>query len=171
MKKLLLSTLVGLFALSLAALAEAAPRAEVFGGYQYTRVGGVINANGWNASLTGSVNRWFGVTADFSGAYKSAGTVKANALTYTFGPTFSMRGERVSPFVHALFGGFHVSAGFVGANVSSSGFAAALGGGVDVKATSRITVRAVQVDWILWRTQGLTEEKNARISTGLVFRF
>ncbi len=171
MRKAIFTAFLGLLLLTLAAVATAEPRGEIFGGYQYTRVGGMVNANGWNAAVTGRVNRWFGLTADFSGAYKSAGPVKASALTYTFGPSFSMRGERVSPFVHALFGGFRVSAGFMGANVSSNGFAALMGGGVDVKATPHVTVRAIQADWILWRTQGLTEEKNARISTGLVFRF
>lgn len=49
------------------------PRAEAFGGYQFTRVGAVpgINAHGWNAAVTGYVNRWFGVTGDFSGAYRN----------------------------------------------------------------------------------------------------
>lgn len=46
-------------------VAQAAPRAEIFGGYQYTHFDGGPNANGWNASLTGNVNSWFGITADF----------------------------------------------------------------------------------------------------------
>ena len=171
MHRSILSILLSVFALALPKALEAAPRAELFVGYQYSRIGGVVNANGWNASLTGNVNRWLGITADFSGAYKSSGGLGANALTYAFGPTFSMRGERVSPFVHALFGGFRASAGFAGASASTNGFTAIAGGGVDAKATSRITVRAIQVDWILWRTQGLTEEKNVRICTGIVFRF
>jgi len=44
-------------------------------------------------------------------------------------------------------------------------------GGVDVAASARVSVRVVQADWIMWHTQGLTEKKNARISTGLVVRF
>jgi hypothetical protein len=171
MQKVLFFIWVGITIFALSAAAQDTPKAEVFGGYQYTQVGGVVNANGWNAAVTGNVNRWFGVTADFSGAYKSVGTVNANALTYTFGPVFSMRNKRVTPFAHALFGGFHVSAGFLGANASTNGFAAIVGGGVDVKVTSHVAVRAIQADWILWRTLGLTEEKNGRISAGLVFRF
>jgi hypothetical protein len=56
-------------------------KGELFGGYQYTRIGGSggTNANGWNAALTGNVNRWFGVTGDFSGAYKSIGGDSAKA--------------------------------------------------------------------------------------------
>ncbi len=171
MHKSLTSVLLGLLFLALPQAVTAGPRGELFGGYQYTRVGGVVGANGWNAAFTGSVNRWFGLTADISAAYASAGVVRANAFTYTFGPTFSKRGERFTPFVHALFGGFRVSSGFFGASISSNGFAGMMGGGLDLRATSRITIRAIQADWILWKTQGLTEGKNARIVTGLVFRF
>jgi hypothetical protein len=61
---------------SLIAVAQEAPKAELFGGYQYTRLnpngaGTGFNFNGWNASLTGNANRWLGVTGDFSGIYKS----------------------------------------------------------------------------------------------------
>ncbi len=153
------------------AAAQDHPKAEVFGGYQYTHIGGEVNANGWNGAVTGNVNRWFGVTADLSGAYKSIGGVQAKAYTYTFGPTFSARGGRVTPFAHVLFGGFHASAGFQGLSQSTNGFAMIVGGGVDVKVTPHVAIRLIQPDWIMWRTQGLTEKKNARVSTGIVFRF
>ena len=75
------------------------PRVKVFGGYQYTRIGVVpgINTNGWNTAVGADLNRWLGVKADFSGAYKSAGGISAKAHTYTFGPVLSHRGERVTP--------------------------------------------------------------------------
>ena len=79
---------------SLAAFAqenEAAPKAEFFGGYQYTRFDGGVNANGWDTTLTGNLNRWFGVAADFSGAYKTQNGVSFNNYTYTFGPQVSWR--------------------------------------------------------------------------------
>ena len=61
------------------ALAQDAPRAEVFGGFQYFRANtgtdvenlDHFNLNGWDASLSGYFNRYIGVTADFSGAYGS----------------------------------------------------------------------------------------------------
>jgi hypothetical protein len=158
--------------LTVAAAAQERQKAEVFGGYQYTRIGGVLGANGWNAAITGNLNRWFGVTADLSGAYKGvAGVVGANAYTYTFGPTVSARGERVTPFAHVLLGGFHASAGFQGLSASTSGFAMMVGGGVDVKLTEHLSARLVQPDWVLWHAEGHTEKKNVRISTGIVFRF
>jgi hypothetical protein len=160
---------------SLTAVAQDAPKAELFGGYQYTRLnpngaGTGFNFNGWNASLTGNANKWFGVTGDFSGIYKSISGVSVKAYTYTFGPTFAVRkSEAVTPFVHALFGGFHASANFAGA--STDGFAMMIGGGVDAKLSQHLALRAVQFDWVMLRDSGVTENKNVRVSTGLVFRF
>src|SRR5947208_5821196 len=75
-----LMLLLGLF--SLAAVAqENYSKAEVFGGYQYTRFDGGVNANGFNGAITGNLNHWFGVAADFSGAYKNVSGV--DTKTYT----------------------------------------------------------------------------------------
>ncbi|HTT61485.1 MAG TPA: outer membrane beta-barrel protein [Bryobacteraceae bacterium] len=168
-----LVALLCMSALSAAAASQEYPRAELFGGYQFTRIGGAggVNANGWNAAITGNVNRWFGLTADFSGAYKGIGQVNAKAHTYTFGPTFALRRGRVTAFAHVLFGGFHASAGFGGLSTSTNGFTMMAGGGVDASLTPHVSVRVFQTDWLLWRTMGVTERKNARVSTGLVFCF
>lgn len=163
--------LFGMF--SLAAVAqESAPKAEIFGGYQYTRFDGGLNANGWDTTLTGNLNHWFGAAADFSGAYKSQNGVSFNNYTYTFGPVVSLRrNENFTPFVHFLAGGFHGSASSSGLSASDSGFAMMFGGGVDVKATPRLAVRAVQFDWLSLRANGSSDNNNMRVSTGLVFRY
>ncbi len=152
---------------------EEAVKGELFGGYQYTRIGGSggTNANGWNAAMTGNINRWFGVTGDFSGAYKSIGGVNGRAYTYTFGPTFSSRQKSIKPFAHVLVGGFHASAGFQGLSDSVNGFALVAGGGLDVKAAEHIAIRVIQGDWIMWHAKGATDKSNGRISVGVVFRF
>ena len=139
MRKLIgFALLFGTF--SLVALAqESAPKAEFFGGYQYTRLDGGLNANGWDTAVTGNLNRWLGVSADFSGAYKSQNGVSFNNYTYTFGPVVSMRrSESFTPFAHFLAGGFHSSASAGGLTGSDGGFAMMLGGGVDVKVTQRV---------------------------------
>jgi Outer membrane protein beta-barrel domain len=158
---------------SLAALAqESAPKAEFFGGYQYTRFDGGLNANGWDTTVTGNLNNWLGVAADFSGAYKSQNGVSFNNYTYTFGPVVSMRhSESFTPFAHFLAGGFHSSAAAGGLTGSDGGFAMMLGGGVDVKVTQRLAVRGVQFDWLSLHANGGSSNNNARISTGLVFRY
>src|SRR5207253_4476011 len=85
--------LLGLF--SLAAVAqENYSKAEVFGGYQYTRFDGGVNANGFNGAITGNLNHWFGVAADFSGAYKNVSGVDTKTYTYTFGPQVAMRDRK-----------------------------------------------------------------------------
>src|SRR5512140_3062816 len=106
MNKHLLTFLLCVIALGAPLSAQDFPRVKVFGGYQYTRIGGLTGTNGWNAAVTADLNRWVGITADFSGAYKSVEDVGAKAQTYTVGPVFSRRGERFTPYVHALFGGF-----------------------------------------------------------------
>ena len=164
--------LLGMCSVVAFAQESAAPKAEFFGGYQYTRFDGGLNANGWNMALTGNLNRWFGITSDFSGAYKSQNGVSFNNYTYTFGPVVSLRhSETFTPFAHFLAGGVHSSAAFGGASASGNGFAMMFGGGVDVKATQHVGVRAIQFDWLSLRSNGASDNNNMRISTGLLFRY
>jgi hypothetical protein len=153
---------------SLAVVAQEYPKAEVFGGYQYTRTSGT-GLNGWNAAVNGNLNHWFGVTGDFSGQYKSLSGVDLRNYTYTFGPTLSARQIRTfTPFVHGLFGGFHQSlTGFSGV----SGFTMAFGGGVDAAVGHRWGVRLGQFDWLSFRANGVTTNDNFRYSAGLVLKF
>jgi len=109
------------------AKAQDFPKAEVFGGYSYLRADGA-NLNGWNASVSGNLNSWFGLVADFSGHYDSASTrseftfpgfpgippfpgsstiVRSETSAHTFlaGPRFSYRKiEQITPFAHVLLG-------------------------------------------------------------------
>jgi hypothetical protein len=75
-------------------MAQDFPKAEIFGGYQLTLDSTTLN--GWNGTLTGNFNHWFGVTGDFSGAYKSEGGEDFRNDTYTFGPTIAARNNRPS---------------------------------------------------------------------------
>jgi hypothetical protein len=100
---------------------------ELFGGAQFEHLESSYNAVGWNASLTGNFKHVLGITADFSGVYKSRRT-DSSAYTYTVGPVLTARLPVVQPFVHALFGGATASA--QGANENS--FAMLVGGGVDL---------------------------------------
>jgi opacity protein-like surface antigen len=162
------------------ALAQDAPKAEVFAGYSYLRVNpgsGIngINLNGWNASLAGNFNNWFGVVGDFSGHYGTPAisgiSVNTKVHTYLFGPRISYRkNDRVTPFAHALFGGTHVRGSSFGVGISENGFAMALGGGVDARINDHFAFRVVQADYLMTRITG-SNQHNFRFSTGLVFRF
>ena len=183
-KVVLLTALLGLF--SLLAVAQETPKAEVFGGYQFTHIGSSgasENLNGWNASVTGNFNKHLGVAGDFSGSYKTISGVSGRLYTYTFGPVVSLNhGGTFNPFVHALFGGAHLSgsASFQGvsAGASTNGFTMMMGGGVDAKIAPRIAVRLFQADWVYYHFGDLQAaagtsnfSKNVRVSTGIVFRF
>ena len=172
-KSVFLIVLLGLFPVLV--MAQGTPRAEVFGGYQFTHFGSSgasENFNGWNASVTGNVNKDFGVAADFSGAYKTISGVSVKAYTYTFGPVVNLNHEGTfNPFVHALFGGAHLSASLSGSSGSTNGFTMLAGGGADAKVAPHFAVRLIQVDWEYFHFQGTGFSKNVRISTGLVARF
>ena len=163
--------IVVLLALGSAVMAE--PKAELFGGYQYTRVNpgsGISgeNFNGWNAALTGFVNNRLGITGDFSGAYKTISGESIKFHTFMGGPTLApAHGQKFSPFVHALFGVVHGSTvGF-----SENSFGMALGGGVDVgTGRGHLAIRLVQADYLMSRFNSSTQN-NARISAGVVIRF
>lgn len=192
-----------LFVCSLSAKAQDFPKAEVFGGYSFFRAGGGDNLNGWNASVAGNVNSWFGLVADFSGHYDSASsrsqldfpglpgfpplpgsaiTIQRKTSVHTFlaGPRFSYRkNERITPFAHLLLGvsrrhsESETDFGGLGRTFFSSndtGFAGALGGGLDVTLSKNIALRVVQADYMLTRSFGFNRS-NGRVSIGLVFRF
>jgi hypothetical protein len=167
MRKLLTVTVLALL-VSLSATAQDFPKAEISGGYQLTRLDGTT-LNGWNAALTGNLNHWFGVTGDFSGAYKSESGVDFRNYTYTFGPTIAARGnETFTPFAHALFGGSHASVGFKGLSASDNAFTMIFGGGVDAKFAPHLAFRVAQFDWMSFHANGGSSNNNSRYSAGIV---
>ena len=170
-----------LYALALALLifrtaaAQEAPKAEVFGGYAYAGEG----THGWNASVAGNVNSWFGLVGDFTGQHTRLEEVgvseRIKTHSFLFGPQFSARsGKRVTPFVRVLFGASNVRTRATESgqsfSFSDTSFAAAFGGGLDVRLSDRVAVRAVQLDYVRTRFFGETQNRG-RLSAGLVFRF
>ena len=169
-----------------AAAQEGAPKAEVFGGYSLVRSGGA-NLHGWNASVAGNLNDWFGVVGDFSGNYNSqslsllgvSSSASTSIYAYTFGPQVSYRNNGTFvPFARALFGGARMGVsstttvpGFptVTLNQSLNAFASNLGGGVDWVASPKLAIRLIQADVMLVRSSGSTSS-DPRLSFGVVFR-
>jgi opacity protein-like surface antigen len=176
MRKVIAVSIV-LMAFTMAAMAQDSPKAEVFGGYSYvhTSEAGVgFNFNGGTGSLSVNPNKTLGLVADFGGYHTSKFGVGANLFTYLFGPKLAFRSnEKVTPFVHVLFGGAHLSAGGFGLSGSDNAFAVAFGGGVDAKVNKNIAIRVAQVEYLLTKfTDGVDDrQNNVRISTGIVFRF
>jgi opacity protein-like surface antigen len=158
-----------------------APRAEIFGGYQYfhanSGVSGLsgFNLNGWNASASGFFSRNVGVTADFSGSYGTPNVlglgVKTNFYTFLFGPTVRVpNSSRLTPFTHVLFGGGRISGSAFGVSASSTDFTWAAGGGVDVNLSRNFAIRLGQADFLQTRVAG-SSQNNFRYSTGIVLKF
>jgi hypothetical protein len=165
MKRTLL-LLVGFLVFAGTVHGQDTPSAEVSVGYSYFRAGGHggINMHGGSVSAAGNVNSWFGIAGDY-GVYHSQPSLSGglNIHTFTVGPRFSVRSEsRVTPFGQVLVGGFH--------GLGTNGFAMSAGGGLDVKVSQHVAIRAFQVEYMLLHAQG--DSLNcARVSAGIVFRF
>ncbi|PYT48617.1 MAG: hypothetical protein DMG43_16800 [Acidobacteria bacterium] len=170
MRSLLILGVVILF-IAAPAMAQEAPKAEVFGGYQYLRLNpGGSNCQGGGGSIAGNLNDWFGVVGDF-GACKVTGLpsgVSAHAINYLFGPKVAYRSYgSLTPFAQVLFGGQHF--GGSGGGTANS-FAMTLGGGADYKFTEHVAIRLIQVEYMYTHFAG-TRQNNARIEAGVVYRW
>lgn len=163
---------LGLFAASaMAAESGNYPKAEFFGGYQYSHLDGGFNASGFSFAGTGNFNENFGITADFGSSFTSQSGVSYHNYTYTFGPQLSLRANKgYTPFVHALIGGDHATASFAGVTGSGNGMALLAGGGVDININQYMAFRG-SADWMMLHSNGTTSSKNFRMPIGIVFKF
>ena len=171
-KFMVLACVLGLFAgLAMAAESESYPKTEFFGGYQYSRLEGGVNANGFAFALNGNFNNYFGITADFGSGFTTQGGVSIHNYSYTFGPQLSLRANKAyTPFVHVLIGGDHASASFAGVTATGNGYAMLGGGGVDFNFSQHMAFRG-GADWLMLHNNGVTSSKNLRMVTGIVFKY
>jgi hypothetical protein len=138
-------------------------KGELFGGYSFERIapgcgsdyrcGGTAdpstNLNGWTASLTGYFYKSLGVSAQFTGNYNGTAALSYSPVhryTYQFGPAYAFRVRSARIFAHALFGGV-TQGSSVDQTLSYNAFLSSVGGGLDFKASSRISIRPVQLDY------------------------
>jgi outer membrane protein OmpA-like peptidoglycan-associated protein len=167
------------------------PAVDLFAGYSYIRfrtdagVKEAFSLHGFTGALAGNVNRWFSLVGDF-GVYRIHDlppSVTGSAYTYLFGPQFSRRGERWTPFFHALFGAARLAdiqastiptgSAFFNRSFSQNSFATALGGGLDANLNKHIGIRIFQVEYLITKfTDGRdNKQNNFRASAGLVLHF
>jgi len=142
--------------------AEDGPKTQFFGGLSVLSGKAVdrVQAVGWQAGVTGNVNSTLGIVGDFAGQYKDG-----HFYEYLGGPRFHVRREKTTLFAHALLGG--VTAGSISSSVS--GFAMGYGGGVDMVANDKMSVRLVQFDWIPTHIGGVWDKNTLRFGFGVVF--
>ena len=172
-----------------------AQRIELFGGYSYVRppvtfvqtasacpVLGCptfsntqnLNLNGWEISGAYKILGPLALAADFSNTSGSFQRADTRLKTYLFGPQLRFPGP-ISPFAHFLIGGAHESIGTgVGPLITSgptqNAFATTLGGGIDLKVLPLISLRPIQIDYLLTHFNSKTQNQ-PRISAGIVLRF
>jgi len=146
------------------AQSEEPPKAEVFFGYQWMNPGGNVpdsnsppNAvkapslsKGFTTSLGYNFTRYLALEADYGGSSDSS-NVSVNS--FTAGPKLTYRGEGVDFFAHTLLGAerFHVTTA-----PTSTGVAAILGGGMDLKLWKHFAIRLFEADF-QWSEQGFNE--------------
>jgi hypothetical protein len=162
------------------------PKVEVFGGYSYANLdlfapfGQRNNAHGWGANVALNFGKRFGLAADFAGHYWEDpppldGTFSMHE--FLLGPRVAFRAERVTGFVHALFGVAHIwesETNFIRffPSRSDTGFAMGFGGGLDIHLNRRVSIRIFQADYLPVDSPLIGEWRhNVRVQTGLVWRF
>ena len=171
-------------------------KVEGFAGYSFESGDGL---NGFNVSGVYNVTRYIGIKGDFSAAFKGervgySNTVPAFDVSFRLNRSlYNVLGGiqikdnankgRFKPFAHALFGvGVNRSRSsdfqcsptancptFVGGSGSSTGFASALGGGVDIRLNNRIQIRVIQLDYNPVTGVFGTTTHNVRFGAGIVF--
>jgi outer membrane protein OmpA-like peptidoglycan-associated protein/opacity protein-like surface antigen len=181
------------------------PKVEWFMGYSYLRAMPTLAAgnrlewlNGGSTSIAFNFNRYLGVVGDFGGFNETRllveggnppsvlGTYHAvddgTVFTYLAGPRLSFRShERFTPFAQALFGGIRASEERLCPTCApilpvENSFAMTAGGGLDIKVSHRLAIRAIQAEYLMTRFENLTTAATAtqndmRLSSGLVLRF
>ncbi len=174
---------------------EEFPGGELFLGYSYVRFntntallpgGATVSEHfdmipGGVASITGNINRWFGLTADFAGyGLHDVGNVDGKLYTYLFGPRFALRRGKWVVFADALGGGSRVTSKLKGLpdtvffnhSFHRNSAAAAAGGGVDWGGR-HVAIRLGEVEYLLTTfSDNHNDRQNSwRASGGIVFRF
>ncbi|HJR06104.1 MAG TPA: outer membrane beta-barrel protein [Pyrinomonadaceae bacterium] len=164
---------------------------------------GFASERGFHASVTGNFNRHVGLKADFSfhadtdrgsaSFVTTCGTPPCPLVTQDFefktrlfnflvGPEVKARNRtRITPFAHALFGVAHGRGALkttgtalnLDVRETDTGFAMAFGGGLDIRATRRFSLRAL-LDYnpvfITHTDTGARDRRDQiRISLGILF--
>ncbi|HEV2884322.1 MAG TPA: outer membrane beta-barrel protein [Pyrinomonadaceae bacterium] len=120
--------------------------------------------HGVTGEVVANVHRNVGLVTNFSATFAntefvdrfSGRTFDARLSRYTllFGPRYNFRNSSAAiPYVHALFGLARYKADFKDddftcPDTNETAFAMALGAGLDIKASDRIDIRPIQVDYL-----------------------
>ena len=114
-------------------------------------------------------------------------TAQGNMFTYLVGPVVRIPIPKVKPFAEVLFGGSNTdgytnlanqidaNGGTISRSPTQHPFTMAVGGGIDISVSRRISLRPAEVDYVLTRyTNPLTStnnQSNFRYVGGIVLKF
>jgi peptidoglycan-associated lipoprotein len=141
---------------------------------------GCFSMNGGSASFAYPFAHSFSLVAEAGAEANSNVTSSGLDLTlsdYLAGPRYSLRkSSRITPFAQLLVGAAHASGALSPAQFglgSSTAFAMATGGGLDLNLTRRFAWRVFQTDYLLTLLPNRTNDhqNNFRFSTGVVYHF
>jgi hypothetical protein len=155
---------------------------HLFAGYSFTSMdtnglNSRQNANGWEASVATRLLGPWALEADGAGYYKtiSAGGTPLHLNDYSImaGPRFNFP---KGAFAHALIGMDRLQGNLDGfGSASQNGFAAAFGGGIQLRVTRIVSFRT-SADYVMTRHNifdggNNVTQNNFRVSVGPVFTF
>jgi outer membrane protein OmpA-like peptidoglycan-associated protein len=153
-------------------------RVDVFAGYSYLSPNGAINGNkgitkGFTVATSYWLNKYIGGVVETGSHFGDINTFN----TLTFGPTFRIPLEGITPFGLATFG---INRESPSGLQSRTGFGFTGGGGFDLHVIKRVDIRLIEAEYEYSHHNfpnpagGLTLRDNpgaAKISGGLVFHF
>lgn len=166
---------------------EAMPsRFDLAGGYNFIKANappaecGCFSMNGAFVGGDFNFNRWFSVAAQGTAGHATHISSLGQNLTLTTfmgGPRVSWVHDRYIPFAQFMAGGAHGSGSYfpsgTSSTSSSTGFAYATGGGLDLNLTPRLAIRAVDAEYLHTSfPNGVnTSQNQLQIGAGVVVRF
>ena len=156
-------------------------RYEIFAGVDYSSANQVKGSSaliGGDVGASAKLAKWFGGTVDFAD-YATTATatshVSPTMTTFLAGPEFYIPADKLTGFLHVMFGGAHTGGASEKPDVS---FAYAIGGGFEYAVGKRLAVR-VSGDAVLSsfvqdpNNLGLSPHlrSNGRASAGVAYHF
>jgi outer membrane immunogenic protein len=189
MRSILLATAL-LFVGASAAMAQESYSGDAAVTYHWVRTNagpgqcGCFSLNGAGISGSWNVHGPWSAVVDVSSEFTTNASSTGNSLTLTSfmaGGRFQLpqpwlrriRRHKPQPFAQILVGAAHAGGGEAGVGDASFGFAARVGGGIDVPLGSRFSIRAIQIDYFPTTFANATNDhqNNLMVTAGLVFHW
>jgi opacity protein-like surface antigen len=170
--------------LAVGCIAQETPRGEFGMGFSFARTHmndrtNISTLPGFQFDYTHNLNKWFGLTGEFTGHYHclagcwwDASVAREKAYVFAAGPRFAARNNSpMTPWAHVLAGVANVntSSDLVSTKDSTTSWALVTGGGLDYR-IGNVAVRVIQVDLLRHRA-GTQMRNDLRFGFGVSIGF